>query len=53
MYQLNSRDSDKFYDNPYGYGLIDQYMEQIPGKDNHKAYLEEKLFGALSMHYIR
>jgi len=53
MFQVNSRDDNRFYDDPYGYGFIDQLMEQVPGKENHGARLEETLFNITSLHYVR
>jgi len=53
LFQLNSRDSDKFFDDTTGYSLIDSLMEQVPGKDNNDAYLEESLNGVKTKHYLR
>lgn len=35
-FQVNTRDQDQFHDRPQGRGLLDELMEQIPGKDNYQ-----------------
>eukprot|EP01128_Nolandella_sp_AFSM9_P002048 TRINITY_DN12443_c0_g1_i1.p1 TRINITY_DN12443_c0_g1~~TRINITY_DN12443_c0_g1_i1.p1 ORF type:complete len:742 (+),score=172.27 TRINITY_DN12443_c0_g1_i1:241-2466(+) len=51
IFDLNSKDSSRFYDGKYNYQLIDSLMEQIPGKDNYDADLDEILNGQQSYHY--
>eukprot|EP01128_Nolandella_sp_AFSM9_P005474 TRINITY_DN2650_c0_g1_i1.p1 TRINITY_DN2650_c0_g1~~TRINITY_DN2650_c0_g1_i1.p1 ORF type:complete len:884 (+),score=198.20 TRINITY_DN2650_c0_g1_i1:388-2652(+) len=51
IFDLNSRDSDRYHDGKYNYQLIDTLMEQIPGKDNYEGNLEEVLHGLRSFQY--
>lgn len=40
-FKLNPKDQDSWYDGRHTYEFIDLLMEQIPGKDNYDAAINE------------
>ncbi len=44
-FALNEFDTDNWKDGFYTYGLIDELMAEIPGKDNYNAVLRDTAFG--------
>jgi len=44
-FQINPRDMDSWKEVSYRRGLLDELFEQIPGKDNYPADLQDNAFG--------
>ena len=44
-FQLNPANTDTWKDGRHKYGLLDELMAQIPGKDNYDAVLRDNAFG--------
>lgn len=50
-FNLNSFDSDEWVDGRKDYGLLDELMAEIPGKDNYGAKLYDDAFDAVAYPY--
>ena len=51
-FQLNPRDTDTFEDGRVNYGLLDELMAEIPGKENYNGYLEDSVLGEMAHNYV-
>ena len=52
-FQLNPANTDTWKDGRYKYGLLDELMAQIPGKDNYQAVLRDNAFCTKTYEYNR
>ena len=48
---VNPQDQEEFEDGRFNYGLLDELMEEIPGKDNYGAVLYDDAFSIEAYHY--
>lgn len=44
-FTLNPSNTNYFHNKHYSHGFLDKLMEEIPGKDNYPAHMEEDAFG--------
>ena len=51
-FQLNPHDTDTFVDGRVNYGLLDELMAEIPGKENYPGYLEDDVFREKAYNYV-
>jgi hypothetical protein len=50
-FNLNPENASDWAEGPVSWGFLDQLMEQIPGKDNYAANLNDESFGFTTLHY--
>jgi len=51
-FEINQRNSKTWFEGTHGRSLIDEWMEQVPGKDNFAANLRDNTMGETSMDYL-